>query len=111
MSKRQCIIECNGEKYGSHGDGHWHKAKKSGDYWHPDGENSCYDNLCQSAQPEPGNQPSPSDQENTHLQSIEPKEKEQLQASQREKDQLEAEATRKRTAGVAATEIRANKTS
>lgn len=41
------IISCNGTNYGSHGDGHWHKAELRGSYWYAIGSNLGYDSPCQ----------------------------------------------------------------
>ncbi len=42
------ITSCNGQNYGKHGDGHWHRAVKEGNYWYADGEplsgNPCANN-------------------------------------------------------------------
>lgn len=32
------IVSCNGQYYGSHGDGHWHVAEKRGTRWYANGD-------------------------------------------------------------------------
>lgn len=43
--KGSSIIQCNGNYYGQHGNGHWHIASKSGNYWYPNG-GEIHSNPC-----------------------------------------------------------------
>lgn len=53
------ITNCNGQSYGNHGDGHWHRAIKEGEYWYADGEplsgNPCAGNSSASSTTSNGN--------------------------------------------------------
>lgn len=44
--KSSSIIECGGNYYGNHGDGHWHYAVNRSSGWYPSGASLGYENPC-----------------------------------------------------------------
>lgn len=46
---KNSIISCGGVTYGSHGDGHYHRAEKRGTRWYPQDDAIYANNPCGTA--------------------------------------------------------------
>ena len=86
--KGASIINCGGQNYGHHGDGHWHKANKHDAGWYLDGDNLGYNNPCSSAAPAPDAVEPPSTPAQTSPRSVQ-KTDQQIAEEKRVQEELE----------------------